>query len=118
MATKEIEKQKKQYSAYADIYDDNGKIKVRLEMPGVSKDGLDVHVDNDTLIIHGNKKYPEIPGHYQLREIRNGDYHQEFTLDQTIDRNKIDAVLEKGILTITLETKESEKPKKIEVMNK
>ena len=38
-----------------------------------------------------------------------------FTLDDTIDRNKVDAKLESGVLIVTLHLKEAEKPRKIQV---
>jgi len=85
-----------------------------MEMPGVTKENLDVRIDNDLLIIHGKRKAP-ISGKFLIHEITEGDYHNEYTIDNTIDRNKIDAALDKGILTLTLSIRESEKPRKINV---
>ena len=98
-----------------DIKDEEGKIVVRIEMPGVPRENLDVKVEGDKLIIHGRKETRENGGTFLVREIREGDYHQEFTIDDTIDRNSIGASLENGVLHLALGLKESEKPRKIEI---
>ena len=107
---------KKFIRACCDVFDDSGKVYINLEMPGVSKENLSVKVEGDRLIIHGARKSSEgNDGKYIVREIREGDYHHEFTLDDTIDRNKIEASLKNGIALITLGVKESEKPRKISI---
>lgn len=107
------------YPACCDIREGDGTIILRLEMPGVTKESLDIKIDGDLLMIHGQKELPaHKDGKYLVREIRDADYHHEFTIDDTIDRNKIDAELEKGVLNLTLHMKESEKPRKINVVTK
>jgi HSP20 family protein len=97
------------------ICEEDGKVILRLEMPGVDKDNLDIKIDNDQLFIEGKLAKEEVSGEYILRERRETDYFQKFTLDQTVDRNKIDASMEKGILSVTLHLKDEVKPRKIEV---
>lgn len=109
---------KRTYPACCDIYQDNSKVTVKMEMPGVSKDNLEIKVDGDFLIINGRKIIKHPKGEYRNREIRDGDYHHEFTIDDTIDRDKIDAVIKNGVVTLTLGIKESEKPRKINVVAK
>jgi len=120
MANKELEtKKRRYYPACCDIYEDKGNVVLRMEMPGVTRENLDIKIDGDILIIHGKKT-----GNYNdktkflIHEVREGDYYHEYSLDYTIDRNKIDAALDKGILTLTLSIKESEKPRKINVVSK
>ena len=121
MAGKEVQKQEqdqeKRYRlrSRCSICEDDGKILVRLEMPGVAKENLDINVDNNQLEIYGKREEPEIEGKYVIRERRYGDYYQVYTIDDTIDREKIEASLENGLLTVTLHLKEAEKPKKINV---
>lgn len=97
------------------ICEDDGKIVMRLEMPGVSKDNLDINIENNQLTIFGKRNTPETEGTYVVRERRDGDFYQVYTLDETVDRNKVEASMENGILYLTLHLKEAEKPKKIEV---
>jgi HSP20 family protein len=92
----------------------DGKIKVILEMPGVGKENLNVKIENNELAISGGRDSPA-QGKYIFRERSNGDYHAVYTLDETVDAAKVGAVLEKGILTLTLELKEHVKPRSIPV---
>jgi HSP20 family protein len=115
MAEKTIETRPRTYAAHCDIFEDAGKVMLSMEMPGVTKDTIDIKVDGDHLIIHGKRATTEPSGDYIIREIKSGDYHNDFSLDDTIDRNKIDAAVNNGIVTVTLGIKESEKPRKITV---
>lgn len=102
--------------ACCDIFEKDGNILLTLEMPGVKKDGLDISVDGDELTISGRRMITvNDRGKYLAREIKDTDYFQKYTIDNTIDRDKIDAILKNGILTVTLHVKESEKPRQITV---
>jgi len=94
----------------------DGRIQVILEMPGVGREGLAVNVENNELRVHGHRA-PEVSrdGRPLLRERPQGDFQMTYTLDETVDTTKVDAVLEKGILTLTLELKEAVKPRTITV---
>jgi len=92
----------------------DGKIRVRLEMPGVEKNGLEVRVENGELRIAGRRQ-PSASGRYLLRERVAGDFLKTYTLDETVDTSKIDAALEKGVLTLALELKDRVKPRTITV---
>jgi HSP20 family protein len=99
-----------------DIVEEEGKILLRLDMPGVTRDNLTIRVENDELLIEGRRRNPDARDvHYLIRETSDRDFRQVFTLDSTIDRNAIDAKLENGQLILTLSLKESEKPRKIEI---
>ncbi len=97
------------------ICEENGGVLLRLEMPGVRKEDIDIRVDGSELLITG-KRFEEKPnGTYLLRERNVGDYHKTYTIDETIDRDRIRASMEEGVLTIRLELKEAEKPRKISI---
>ncbi|MCF7953418.1 MAG: Hsp20/alpha crystallin family protein [Spirochaetales bacterium] len=113
--TQEIQKERKTYPACCDIYSEGDKVVLQLEMPGVSRENLQVNVDGDLLIVHGHKWLPAADGEFHIREIPDGDYHQEYTLDDTIDRDKISASISNGIVTITMQLKEAVKPRKIKI---
>jgi HSP20 family protein len=111
-----MDKKERNYlPALCDIYREEDTVTLIMEMPGVSKDNLDVKVDGDKLMIHGKKDFDDSKGKYILREIKVCDYHHEFSIDDTIDRNKIEASIKNGIVEISLGIKESEKPRKIKV---
>lgn len=94
---------------------DADSVLLKLEMPGVPKDGIEVTVDGDTLSIRGHR--PQLPeaARYVVRERPHGDYAHTFTIDETIDRENIEATMEHGILTVRLHLREEQKPRKITV---
>ena len=92
----------------------DGKLQVILEMPGVSREKLEVRVENNELRVTG-RRTPAKEGKYVLRERVHGDFLQTYTLDETVDQSSVDAVLEKGILTLTLDMKAHVKPRTIAV---
>ncbi|MBN2351043.1 MAG: Hsp20/alpha crystallin family protein [Spirochaetales bacterium] len=108
---------RKTTAAPCDIFEEGGKIMLRLDMPGVTKESLSIHVENDELQISGKRDAVAAgAGRYLVREIPDRDFYQAYTLDATIDRDKIEAELVNGQLIIALSLKESEKPRKIEVV--
>ncbi len=62
------------------------------------------------------KNAASIPdGKYLIRERMAGNYRKRFIIDETIDREKIEASMTDGVLTLVLATKESAKPRRIEI---
>lgn len=94
---------------------EDGNIRLRLEMPGVSSDRLEIEVEDRELRITGRRETQVPEGEYLLRERRDGFFFRAFTLDDTIDPDKIEAAMDAGVLTVTLRRKESEKPRKVAV---
>jgi len=92
----------------------DGKLHVVMEMPGVSQQNLDVRIDGNELRVVGRRQQPQ-DARYLLRERRPGDYLQAWTLDETIDQNRVDAVLRQGILTLTLDLKDQVKPRTVKI---
>jgi HSP20 family protein len=93
-------KAKRSLRACCDVYEENGNIILRLEMPGVSRDKLDIKIDGNELTIYGGRQEISEEGKFLMREVYDGDFYQRYVIDDTIDRKKIDASLEKGILTV------------------
>jgi len=97
------------------IGEENGSIIIRLEMPGVSKETLKVSMEGNELAIFGSTSSDIRKGEYLIRERREGDYRKLFTIDDSIDREKVDATLANGVATITLHLREAVKPRLIEI---
>ncbi|MDD3981689.1 MAG: Hsp20/alpha crystallin family protein [Spirochaetales bacterium] len=97
------------------IEEDVGVVTLKLEMPGVAKEGLDVSVEANTLTIEGRRGGNPPSGEWLLRERPIGSYRKVFTLDETIDRDKIEAMLADGMLTVKLHIQEAAKPRKIAI---
>ena len=88
---------------------------LEAEMPGVSRDGLEISVENGELTIHGKRTPVEVKGGQIYRESRAWDYRRTFELDPSIDSAKITAKIEQGVLRLHLPKAESVKPRKIAV---
>jgi len=97
------------------VVEENGKVQVRLEMPGVTQGDLEIHVEGSELTVVGKRQEPATHGTWLVRERRRGDFHKTFAVDHSIDLDKVDAELANGILTLTLPIKEAAKPRKIEI---
>lgn len=99
-----------------DIVEESNQIQIIADLPGISKDGLNVRVDGNTLMIEGDVKL-DIPDQLEssYAEIRSGAYQRSFTLSRELDTEKINADLKEGVLTLTIPKREEAKPLRIEV---
>lgn len=88
---------------------------LEAEMPGVSKDGLEVTVENGELTILGRRSAAKVEGREVYRESRNFDFRRSFELDPSIDTTKISAKIDQGVLTLQMPKTEAVKPRKISV---
>ena len=88
---------------------------LQAEMPGVSKDGLEITLEASEITIVGRRSVETASGDLLFRERRPGDYRRVFELDPAIDAGKITAKMEQGVLTLTLPKSERVKPRKITV---
>ena len=100
----------------ADIYETQDALKVILEMPGVEKGNVNVHVEDGVLNVEGRLDLTKYQGLLPLyTEYNIGHYARSFRLSNKIDQDKIDAELKEGVLSLTLPKVEEVKPRTIEV---
>ena len=88
---------------------------LEVEMPGVSKENLEMWVENNELTILGRRSMPSVEGTLLHRESRQENFRRAFELDPSIDAAKISAKIEQGVVTLTLPKAEQVKPRKITV---
>lgn len=90
---------------------------ITAEMPGVSKDNLELNVTGDTLTLSGTRNPDELPegARYHRRERSYGEFNRSIQLPYTVDVNKVKATFKNGILKVVLPRIEAEKPKRISV---
>ena len=88
---------------------------LEAEMPGVSKDGLQVTVERNEITIIGRRTTGASPGVPVFRERSEADFRRVFELDPAIDTSKVIARMEQGVLTLTLPKSERVKPRQIKV---
>ncbi|MGA2087858.1 MAG: Hsp20/alpha crystallin family protein [Stellaceae bacterium] len=102
-----------------DVTEDDKAYKIAAEMPGVEEKDIDVSVNEDTLVLKGEKRQEkeEKGKNTYVSERSYGSFQRAFALPEGVDRGKIAADFSKGVLTVTLpKTPESQKQqKKIEI---
>jgi HSP20 family molecular chaperone IbpA len=99
-----------------DIFENASGITVQADMPGVSRDRLDVHIDSDTLSIEGRAEIPMPEGMDAMyADIRSTHYQRSFTLSRELDTERVEAGLKDGVLTLRIPKREEHRPRRIEV---
>lgn len=99
-----------------DIFEDAGGITLLADMPGVSRDRLDVKLDGDTLSIEGTV---ELGAPAEMRplwaELSIPRFRRTFTLSRELDAERIEANLKDGVLTLRVPKQAQAQPRRIEV---
>jgi HSP20 family protein len=91
-------------------------IAILAELPGVAKDELEVHAHRDTLTLRGTRRpAAENEQAYHRRERRSGAFTRTIQLPFRVDPEQIEARLENGVLQLSLQRPEEDKPRRIEV---
>jgi len=101
-----------------DVYS-NGEheIVLKAELPDMTRDAIDITVEDDTLTIKGEKKFAEDVKDEQFHRIerRYGTFSRSFSMPQTVDASKVTAEYKNGVLTVRLPLREEAKPRQIKV---
>ena len=102
------------------IIDTTEDVQVIAEIPGLTKDEVNIKVENGVMTISGNQSNQVLKGHkeaikYIRRELKHSSFKRSFELGDTLDPTKISANFENGILNITIPKKEESLPKTIDI---
>ena len=100
-----------------DVREDKDKYTVDLELPGFKREDINVHLEDGSLIISGERK-PETAGEgteVHRQERYYGKFSRALTLPVAVSPDKVKAAFKDGILTVTLPKAEEAKPKQIDV---
>lgn len=98
------------------VWYNDSKAVVTVELPGVKKEDIDVSVTGNALTLKGSRNIPEFEGAKLLRRGRSsGNFGRNMILPFDIEVNGVEANLKEGILTLTLPRKKEEVPKKLEI---
>ena len=100
-----------------DIFERGDDLVIRAELAGVDKDDIDIHVENNQLVLTGERKLETDASvdSYFRRERRYGKFTRSFTLPRTVDAAKIGAAYKDGVLELTLPKQDEAKPRKIQI---
>jgi len=101
-----------------DVYSNGDhEIVLKAELPDMTREAIDITVEDDTLTIKGEKKFAEDVKDEQFHRIerRYGSFSRSFSLPQTVDATKVTAEYKNGVLTVRLPLREEAKPRQIKV---
>lgn len=98
-----------------DIFENKEALVLIADMPGVSNEGVEIHLEDSELSIRGKVSENREDCIAVSTEYRTGDYFRSFTLSNVIDQQKIDASMKNGVLRIILPKAEAAKPRRISV---
>jgi HSP20 family protein len=108
---------KRSFEPTVDVRENDKQFVISAELPGLSKDDFKITVENNTLILEGEKKIEneEKAENYYRSERSYGKFRRAFRLTDTVDSGKIKADYKNGILEIEIPKSEKAQPKHIEV---
>ena len=100
-----------------DIYEDEHKLVLKIEIPGMRLEDLDVRMENNTLTVKGDRSFQSEgkEENFHRVERRYGSFYRAFTVPNTIDPESVKAEYDAGILRLELQKKPESKPKQIKV---
>jgi HSP20 family protein len=104
------------YQPAVDIYESETALMLQADVPGVKKEDVEIDLDNDVLTINARVSFGDYEGLSPLySEYNVGNYFRRFSLGEIVDREKITADIEHGVLTVTLPKREAALPRRIEL---
>jgi len=99
-----------------DIFETDQALTMMIEMPGVSREAIEVKVEDDILTIDGRIDFSKYDGlHALYTEYNVGNYSRTFQLSNAIEQSAIKAELTDGVMKLTLPKAERAKPRRINV---
>jgi len=104
------------FNPAVDIFETERELTLLADLPGVKAKDLKIDLKDNVLTLTAHETLLEGSGEKDvLREYRTGTYYRQFSLSDTIDQSKIQAVLKDGVLRLTLPKVEAATPRKIAV---
>jgi HSP20 family protein len=100
-----------------DIYENDDAVIIKAELPDIDQQDIDVKIENNTLILRGERKHDATvkKENYHRIERYYGPFQRTFALPATIEQEKVKASCDRGVLTIVLPKKGDTRPKQINV---
>jgi HSP20 family molecular chaperone IbpA len=104
------------FNPAVDIFETERELTLLADLPGVKAKNLKIDLNDNVLTLTADETPLEGPGEKDVvREYRTGTYYRQFSLSDTIDQSKIEAVMKDGVLRLSLPKVEAATPRKIAV---
>jgi HSP20 family protein len=101
-----------------DVVETEKEIRVVAEMPGLTRDNIEIDVENNVLTIRGEKRESRTEGEqgrWHLAERRYGTFSRSFVLPRDVDAESIQAGFQDGVLTVSVPKSEKARRRRIEI---
>ena len=100
-----------------DIYEDEHNIALKMEVPGIDEKDIDVRIENNTLTVHGERRFEKEEKEENFRRVERqyGSFTRSFTLPSSVDLGQVSAHYDRGMLKISLAKKAEAKPRQIKI---
>jgi HSP20 family protein len=109
------------FAPAVDVFENGEKVVLKLDIPGIKEEDLDIRVENQTLSVRGERKFESEEKEenfrrpIQISERRYGSFFRSFSLPTTVDTENVAATYEAGVLKLELKKKTSAQPRQIKV---
>lgn len=100
-----------------DVFEDDKRVVVRLEAPGMEKEDFDVEVLGDTLVVRGEKRFEreETDGRWRVLQCAYGAFHRQVPLPVAVKGDEARATYRNGVLRIELPKRQPGKPRVVQI---
>ena len=100
-----------------DAFDREKELVIRVELPGVKPEDVDITVEDRTLTISGKRQFEETveQGNYHRREIFTGEFKRTLVLPEGLNAEEIAAKAENGLLSVSIPRRPEVLPRKVKV---
>ena len=97
------------------LWEDDDRVVLELEVPGVSQADLDIQVEAGVLTVAAKRVAPEWSGTLKHNEHRHGDFIRRVRIDESLDPTSVEADLQNGVLTLAIKRRVEAQPVKVAV---
>jgi HSP20 family protein len=98
-----------------DAYRDGDSFVVRLDLPGVDPDSIDLVVERNVLTVHAERSRPDPDAERIAAEVSHGLFSRQLFLGDSLDVDRLAADYTHGVLTLRIPVAERAKPRRIEI---
>jgi HSP20 family protein len=105
------------WAPLVDIYETENELVVKADLPDLDEKDIDVHVENNTLTVRGERKFEKgvNEDNYLRVERAYGSFMRSFSLPSTVNSENIRAEYRNGVLTLHMAKREESKPKQVKI---
>jgi len=105
------------FAPAVDVFENAEKVVLKLDIPGIKEQDLDIRVENQALTVRGERKFEaeEKEENFHRIERRYGSFYRSFSLPTSVDTENVQASYEAGVLKLELKKKASAQPRQIKI---